>query len=107
MQKLARTALVATLFGVAATAMAADVGQHPAIFVARSLPGIDATTFIVGHPAGGASRSVHANHPHPALATHLAGSVPHIDSDRYLVQPPATTRWAHAEAAPLVSATRQ
>ena len=36
------------------SAAAADVGQHPAIFSPRSLPGIDASTFIVGHPAGGA-----------------------------------------------------
>jgi hypothetical protein len=48
------TALLAALFAVTATAGATDVGQHPAIFSPRSLPGIDPNTFIVGHPAGGA-----------------------------------------------------
>jgi hypothetical protein len=47
------TTLLAALFAVTAAAGATDVGQHPAIFSPRSLPGIDSNTFIVGHPAGG------------------------------------------------------
>ena len=47
-------ALFLALLATSLTAGAADVGQHPAIFTPRSLPGIDASTFIVGHPAGGA-----------------------------------------------------
>jgi hypothetical protein len=47
-------ALLAALFAVTAPVGATDVGQHPAIFSPRSLPGIDPNTFIVGHPAGGA-----------------------------------------------------
>lgn len=48
------TALLIALLSVAASASATDVGQHPAVFSPRTLPGIDASTFIVGHPAGGA-----------------------------------------------------
>ena len=32
-------------------AVAQDVGQHPAVFAPRALPGVDSSTFIVGHPA--------------------------------------------------------
>lgn len=53
-----RTALLLTLLTLAAAASATDVGQHPAVFAPRSLPGIDASTFIVGHPAGGAPGQV-------------------------------------------------
>ena len=72
-------------------AHAADIGQHPAVFAPRGLPGIEADRFIVGHPAGGWSMGGHANHPHPALAT--SRQAPHVDTDHFLVQPPATTRW--------------
>ena len=41
------------LFAAFGAAQAADVGQHPAIFSPRSLPAVDPSTFIVGHPAGG------------------------------------------------------
>lgn len=47
------TAVTMALFATVGTAQAADVGQHPAIFSPRSLPAIDPSTFIVGHPAGG------------------------------------------------------
>jgi hypothetical protein len=49
------TTLLVALLGFAAAASATDVGQHPAVFSPRSLPGIDASTFIPGHPAGGTS----------------------------------------------------
>lgn len=48
------TVLLIALLSAAASASATDVGQHPAVFSPRTLPGIDASTFIVGHPAGGA-----------------------------------------------------
>ncbi len=47
------TALFLALFAAVGTAQAADVGQHPAIFSPRSLPAVDPSTFVVGHPAGG------------------------------------------------------
>lgn len=49
------TALLFALLSVAAVAHAADVGQHPAVFSPRTLPAIDAATFIPGHPARGAN----------------------------------------------------
>jgi hypothetical protein len=57
------TALLAALLAVTATAGATDVGQHPAVFSPRSLPGIDPNTFIVGHPAGGATGKAESTEP--------------------------------------------
>jgi len=50
-------ALALALIAVSAAAGAVDVGQHPAVFSPRSLPGIDPSTFIVGHPAGGRGKA--------------------------------------------------
>lgn len=72
-------------------AQAAEVGQHPAVFAPRQLPAVDPSTFLVGHPAGLALRSGHANHEHPAVTNKAAR--PTLDIGRYLVQPPSTTRW--------------
>ena len=52
-------ALTLALITLSATAGAVDVGQHPAVFSPRSLPGIDPSTFIVGHPAGGHGKPEH------------------------------------------------
>ena len=91
MNRLAAFLLIAAS---SATAFAADIGQHPAVFAPRALPAIDVSTFLVGHPAQGLpGPASHANFEHPALMTHLAGSEPHIDSNAFRVQPPATTRW--------------
>ena len=49
--------LALALSTLSATAGAVDVGQHPAVFSPRSLPGIDPSTFIVGHPAGGRGKA--------------------------------------------------
>ncbi|MBA3598653.1 MAG: hypothetical protein H0W40_14940 [Methylibium sp.] len=73
-------------------AQAQDVGQHPAVFAPRALPAVDPSTFIVGHPAGLALRSGHANHEHPAVTRKAL--LPMLDTGRYLVQPPATTSWS-------------
>jgi hypothetical protein len=72
-------------------AVAQDVGQHPAVFAPRALPGVDASTFIVGHPASPRFVAGHANHEHPAVTAHDAARP--LDTGRYLVQPPASTRW--------------
>jgi len=66
-------ALFLALLATSLTAGAADVGQHPAIFTPRSLPGIDASTFIVGHPAGGAPGQAE---PQAAQPRNQARSVP-------------------------------
>lgn len=96
------TALAAALFGQPASAQ--DVGQHPAVFAARKLPGVDANSFIVGHPASPRNRVLHANGDHPAVlvaAQHAAGP----DSNTFLVQPPASVRWTNGPAvhAPLLA----
>jgi hypothetical protein len=81
-------------------AVAQDVGQHPAVFAPRALPGVDPSTFIVGHPAAPRFVTGHANFEHPAVSAHEA--TPALDTDRYLVQPPASTRWLTTAAAPSV-----
>ena len=74
-------------------AMAQDVGQHPAVFAARSLPGVDANTFIVGHPASPRNRVTHANREHPAVTQWARAATPAIDSNLFLVQPPTPVLW--------------
>ena len=85
--------LIATVAatGFAGAVHAADVGQHPAVFAPRSLPGVDPSTFIVAHPAQTHWVAGHANHEHPAVTR--ASAVSSVDSNRFLVQPPATTQW--------------
>lgn len=70
---------------------AAEVGQHPALFSPRSLPAIDASTFVVAHPAHGTPVHLHANRDHPAVEVSRRRQV--INTDAYRVQPPASTRW--------------
>ncbi len=79
-------------------ALAQDVGQHPAVFAPRKLPGIDPSTFIVAHPAQPSLVAGHANHAHPAVVAKSAA--PTIDTDGYLVQPPASTHWTLGVAVP-------
>jgi hypothetical protein len=80
---------------VASVASADDVGQHPAIFAARSLPAVNPSTFVVGHPASPqwkAPAHIHANHAHPAMATSRK-SASNVDVNTFLVQPPAHVEW--------------
>ena len=74
-------------------AQAQDVGQHPAVFAPRQLPGVDPSTFIVGHPASPTWRVVHANHDHPAVVVKHDWATQAIDPNTFLVQPPAHVRW--------------
>lgn len=57
--------------------------------------GIDANTFIVGHPASPRWKIVHANGEHPAVlqTRHAAAHASEIDPNTYLVQPPAAVQW--------------
>jgi hypothetical protein len=76
-------ALLAALFALTAPVGATDVGQHPAIFSPRSLPGIDPNTFIVGHPAGGAPGKAEQTEPKQATVTaSRAKSTAHAGSTR-------------------------
>jgi hypothetical protein len=74
------TALLAALFAVTATVGATDVGQHPAIFSPRSLPGIDPNTFIVGHPAGGTPGKAEQTALKQTTTASRVGSTAHIGS---------------------------
>lgn len=99
--KLERT-LIASSIALAGLVLstgvqAQEVGQHPAVFAPRVLPAVDPSTFIVAHPAGLALRTGHANHEHPAVMR--KAQVLKLDTGRYLVQPPATTRWRTASEA--------
>ena len=84
-------------------AAAQDVGQHPAVFTPRTLPGVDPSTFRVGHPASPRMLHGHANFDHPAVSAHDV-ALP-LDTGRYLVQPPASTRWVTTASAAAATAT--
>ena len=91
------TAPIAALFiSLAAVSgvHAEDVGQHPAVFSPRALPAVNASTFIVGHPASPTTRGGHANFEHPAVRAARAAAG--IDPNVFLVQPPASTSWIAA-----------
>jgi len=92
---LALSISAAALCSFAGPAAAMDFGHHPAIAgTSAAAGGIDPSTFIPGHPAGGfGGRPVHANFDHPALATYRLGQQPRIDPNTFIVQPPATTAW--------------
>jgi hypothetical protein len=73
---------------------AEDIGQHPAIFAPRALPGVNPSTFIVGHPASPTNRAGHANFEHPAVVAARAAAA--VDVNVFLVQPPASVVWTLA-----------
>ena len=82
-------------------AQAQGLGQHPAVRAQNAAQGIDPNTFIVAHPAQLALRAGHAGHEHPALVAWRSANPGRVDANTFLVQPPASTTWAH-EAAPAV-----
>jgi hypothetical protein len=93
-----RTVLFASLLGGTALASSAqDVGQHPAVFAPRQLPGINASTFLVGHPASPRWISGHANHEHPAVVMRREAASRTIDPNTFIVQPPAHAEWKMPE----------
>jgi hypothetical protein len=94
--------------GAAPLAAAQTVGQHPAVSATHALPGIDPNTFIVGHPASPRPRSGHANGQHPAITQWERSRTAAIDSNHFLVQPPAAVKWTlgpQAEVPELVPGT--
>lgn len=82
-----------SLLGAAAGAFAQDVGQHPAVFAPRQLAGLDASTFVVGHPASPRWKVVHANQDHPAVVVHRGWTNRKLDPNTFMVQPPAPVVW--------------
>lgn len=88
-KSLAVVLCAAGLAAVATTSEAADVGQHPAVYTPRALPSLDANSFRPGHPASPTMRRGHANAEHPAVAR----PAPVLDTNHFLVQPPASVHW--------------
>jgi hypothetical protein len=88
-----RHSLLASVLALAASgaAFAQDVGQHPAVFSPRKAIGIDASTFIVAHPASLHWVTGHANAEHPATVGR--GEAIPVDVNIFLVQPPAHVDW--------------
>jgi hypothetical protein len=70
---------------------------HPATLARHAdrpaMPGIDANTFIVAHPAGLALVHGHANYEHPAVVIARASQPSRIDANTFIVQPPTTVSW--------------
>lgn len=101
-----RHTLTAVLVLLAAcSAQAQDVGQHPAVFSPRSLPGVDPSTFVVGHPASPVSRAGHANHEHPAVTAKRASLQDQVDANAFIVQPPAHVKWVESRTKAIAGLT--
>ena len=84
-------AIVLSAFAALGVARAEDIGQHPAVFAPRELPGVNPSTFVVDQPASPTVRGGHANFEHPAVL--IARRHTGIDPNTYLVQPPAMVNW--------------
>lgn len=97
---------IAASFAFTGAVQAQDIGQHPAVFAARKLPGIDSSTFIVQHPASPVWRAGHANHEHPAVAHRIEGGVYSVDANTFIVQPPAHVDWLEIAATPAAPSPR-
>jgi hypothetical protein len=94
----ARPALLASLLAATTFAsLAQGVFQHPAVPTARRIPGVDPSTFLVGHPASPTWQLRHANHDHPAIAMRRQAS--RLDPNTFIVQPPAQVEWTNPGAA--------
>lgn len=104
--------LAALLSSLSLAAVAGPLQPHPAVLVAAKAQTIDPSTFRVGHPASptwqaASSKPVHANGEHPAVLAARQAQHPHIDSNTFIVQPPASVVWADrsAGAADVVAAS--
>ncbi len=68
---------------------------------------IDPNTFIVRHPASPSWKVRHSNGEHPAVMVNARAAATSPDSNRFLVQPPASVRWTpQAEAVVLAAVPR-
>jgi hypothetical protein len=91
--RISSAVLSALLVASPLATQAQDVGQHPAVFAPRQLPGVDPSTFIVGHPASPNWRLAHANDDHPAVVVKRDWAAQAIDPNTFVVQPPAHVQW--------------
>lgn len=77
----------------AAAVLPAVAADRAAPVMSKPQASIDASTFIVGHPASPRWKATpSANGQHPAVL--VSRQAAHIDSNTFLVQPPASTTWA-------------
>src|SRR3954463_11564217 len=91
---LTRTAFLASLMAASSFAsLAQGVFQHPAVSTPPPVAGVDPSTFLVGHPASPRWQVHHANADHPAIAISREASHRSVDSNIFIVQPPAHVEW--------------
>jgi len=90
--------MLLSALAAASSVEAQTVGAHLAMrgSAPRAAAGMDPNTFIVGHPAGLTFVHGHANHEHPAVATKREAPGQPVDSNQFIVQPPAAVHWAPA-----------
>lgn len=103
---MSRTVLLSFVLLVAASlpVFAEPLQPHPAVVVAGQARTIDASTFIVGHPASPRwTAAPSANGAHPAVL--VARQARTIDGNTFLVQPPAHVTWTTGPSAAPVVAT--
>ncbi len=97
---------IAATLAIAASAAQADaVFHHPATggaAAAASTQAAQARPIIVGHPSSPRWKLVHANFDHPALAMR---TLPVIDVNTFLVQPPVAVHWTLGPAPATLVAT--
>lgn len=92
-------ALVTAIVSSAASLPAAAEADHAAPVMSKPVAGIDASTFIPGHPASPKWKVpavARANGEHPAVL--VSRQAAHIDANTFIVQPPASTVWTQAPA---------
>uniref|UniRef100_UPI0032B0F38C hypothetical protein n=1 Tax=uncultured Aquincola sp. TaxID=886556 RepID=UPI0032B0F38C len=92
-------ALAAAIVSAAASLPASAQVERAAPVMSKPVAGIDAATFIPGHPASPTWKApaiVRANGEHPAVL--VSRQPAHIDSNTFIVQPPASTAWTSAPA---------
>lgn len=98
-------ALAAAIVSAAASLPASAQAEHAAPVMSKPVAGIDAATFIPGHPASPkwkAPVTARANGEHPAVLVARQYRDGAVDANRFIVAPPASTRWT---SGPAVDAT--
>lgn len=92
-------ALATAIVSAAASLPASAQADRAAPVMSKPAAGIDASTFIPGHPARPKWKVpavARANGEHPAVL--VSRQAAHIDSNTFIVQPPASTVWTQAPA---------
>jgi hypothetical protein len=87
----------------ALAALALMLGSPALMAQTAATSTIDPNTFIVGHPASPTWKLVRANGEHPAVQVSRRTGVAAPDSNRFIVQPPASVRWTDTPVPVLVA----